>query len=180
MITRIGLVMVLILSGPAVRADDPQPEKIDAKGKPKGYKPGLSPRYVIWYDDAGWHFHTTTNTAGATAFTGRIDVVGGKIAIRLDDLGGGGGPKKGPKAKKGAPPKVPGPGEKLETAGYNFTFRVNKGVENQFVFHPDPDVTALTFDLKINGKADPKQVFIGANGQHPKDGKFTLTVPPKK
>ena len=75
MTVRTCLVLSAVLvAAPAAVADSP-PEVIDAKGKPKDFEPGLSPRYAIWYDDAGWHFHATTNTAGATEFSGRIDVV---------------------------------------------------------------------------------------------------------
>src|SRR5438067_9816267 len=128
MTARACLVVSALLFAPAAFADEPTPEAIDAKGKPRDYRPGLSPWYAIWYDDAGWHFHTTTNTADVTAFTGKIDVVGGKMTIDLKDLGGKPGPNKGPAPKKGADPKKGG--EKLETKGYNFTFRVDKGVEN--------------------------------------------------
>jgi hypothetical protein len=172
------LVPVLLFAGLPAFADDPKIEEVDAKGKPMGFKPGLSPRYAIWYDDAGWHFHSTTNTADQTAFTGKIDVIGGKMTIELKDLGGSGGvpKKKAPEAKKG-------PGQAMETKGYNFSFKVNKGAENNFVFHPQEDVTALTFDLSINGKPAPTDmIFIGAKGAHPSEPKFSLAVtkPAKK
>ena len=158
------ILFAVLVTAPAAFADSP-PEVIDAKGKPKDFKPGLSPRYAIWYDDAGWHFHATTNTAGATEFTGRIDVVGGKISIDLKDR-----KAKGPAPKKGAEPK-----------GYDYSFKVDRGAENATRFRPDADVTALKFDLKINGKAaDPEAIFVGAKGEHPKAATFTLTVPPGK
>ena len=170
MTVRACLVLSAVLvAGPAAFADSP-PETIDAKGKPKDFKPGLSPRYAIWYDDAGWHFHATTNTAGATEFAGRIDVVGGKITIDLKDPA----PKTGADGQK--EPEV-----KSESKGYNFTYKVNRGEENATRFRPDPDVTALKFDLKINGEAaDPEAIFVGAKGEHPKAATFTLTVPPAK
>jgi len=171
------VIAALLFAVPATFADDPKLEEVDAKGKPKDFKPGLSPSYAIWYDEAGWHFHSTTNTAGQTSFTGKIDVVGGKMTIELRDLTGGPAPKKkGPEAKKG-------PGQAMETKGYNFSFKVNKGSENNFVFHPQDEVTALTFDLNINDKpADVDKIFIGAKGEHPKEAKFSLTVtkPEKK
>ena len=174
MTARACLVLSAVLvAAPAAFADLP-PEKIDANGKPKDFKPGLSPRYAIWYDDAGWHFHATTNTTGATEFTGRIDVVGGKISIDL---------KAGPKAKapkKGADGKKE-PELKTESRGYDFSYKVNRGVENATRFRPDAEVTALKFDLKINGEAaDPAAIFVGARGEHPKAATFTLTVPPAK
>lgn len=180
MTTRVCLVLSALFVAPAAFADTP-PEKIDAKGKPKDFKPGLSPRYAVWYDDAGWHFHVTTNTAGATEFSGRIDVVGGKISIDLKDPPKAGGPKARPPApKKGADGKKE-PELKMESKGYNFSYKVNRGVENAMRFHPEPDVTALTFDLKINGKAaDPEAISIGAKGEHPKSATFTLTVTPAK
>lgn len=176
MTVRACLVLSAVLVAATAAFADSPPEVTDAKGKPKDFKPGLSPRYAIWYDDAGWHFHATTNTAGATEFTGRIDVVGGKIAIDLKDP-----PKaKGPAPKKRADDKKE-PELKTESKGYNFSYKVNRGVENATRFHPDPDVTALKFDLKINGKAaDPEAIFVGAKGEHPKAATFTLTVPPAK
>ena len=153
----------VLVAAPAAVADSP-PETIDAKGKPKDFKPGLSPRYAIWYDDAGWHFHATTNAAGATEFSGRIDVAGGKITIDLKD-----------------PPKAKGPESKTESKGYNFSYKVNRGVANATRFRPDAEVTALKFDLKSDGKAaDPESIFVGAKGEHPKAATFTLTVPPAK
>jgi len=143
-------------------AEEPKVEDIDAKGMPKDYKVGASTRYAIWQDDDGWHFRYTTSSDSIVAFTGTIQPVGGRIS----SITRRGTPAKGvseEKAKSTAPK-------------YVFNLKINRGYEAGIDFTVDDKVTAIKFELKVNGKDVPAQVYIGEKGSHPKESPFHLAA----
>lgn len=154
--------VLLSLACSLVCADEPKPQGIDPTGKPKDYKPGLSSRYVIWQDADGWHFRYTTSSDDVVAFVASIEVVGG----RFSTITPRGTPTKGVEQspKKSTAPK------------YTFNSKINRGIEGGIDFTLDDKATAVKFDLKINGKDVPGQVYIGAKGAHPKESSFQLPV----
>src|SRR5688572_10427825 len=72
----LALATALFVTNAAVAEDTY--EEVDPKGMPSGYKAGLSSRYVIWYDNAGWHLRVTT-ASPLTDFQGKIEAIDGKI-----------------------------------------------------------------------------------------------------
>jgi hypothetical protein len=152
--------ILLVFSCAIASADDPKSEGIDPAGEPKNYRPGLSTRYVIWRDADGWHFRYTTASDDVVTFVASIEVVGG----RFSTITPRGTPAKGvdQSPKKSTAPK------------YTFNSKINRGIEGGIDFTLDDKATALKFDLKINGKDVPRQVYIGEKGTHPKESPFQL------
>jgi hypothetical protein len=154
----------------AVVAEEPKLEEIDPAEKPKDYKAGQSTRYAIWRDDNGWHFRYTTSSDSVQHFSGAIRVVGG----RMTSITPRGTPARGVKTGADAEPK------KVTAPAYNFDMKINRGIEAGIDFTLDDKATALTFELKVNGKSVPALIYIGAKGTHPKEGTFQLPAKPQK
>lgn len=155
-----AILFVIVVARPVLLADEPKVEEIDAKGMPKDYKVGASTRYALWQDDDGWHFRYTTSSDSIVAFTGTIQPVGGRIS----SITPRGTPAKGVKQEtvKSTAPK------------YTFNLKINRGFEGGIDFTVDDKVTAIKFDLKVNGKDQPAQIYIGEKGTHPKESPFHL------
>lgn len=151
-------------------ADEPKLEDVDPVGKPKDYRPGVTTRYAIWYDDGTWHFRYTTGNEDVQSFTGTIAVVGG----RMSTIVARGTPAKGVKTGADAPV------EKTAIRAYKVNAKINQGIESGIDFTLDDMATALKFELKINGKEVPAKVFVGTKGAHPKSGTFYLPAKPGK
>jgi len=151
---------LLAFGASAAIAEEPKVEVIDAKGMPKDYKVGALTRYALWQDDDGWHFRYTTSSDSIIAFTGTIQPVGGRIS----SITPRGTPAKGVKqeTKKTTAPK------------YTFNLKINRGYEGGIDFTVDENVKAIKFELKVNGKDVPAQVYIGEKGTHPKESPFHL------
>jgi hypothetical protein len=159
MIVRTSALLLMFGCG-IVCADDPKSEVIDPSGKPKDYKAGQSSCYAIWNDADGWHFRYTTVSDDVVTFVASIEVVSG----RFSTITPRGTPTKGvdQSPKKSTAPK------------YTFNSKINRGIEGGIDFTLDDKATALKFDLKINGKDVPRQVYIGEKGTHPKESPFQL------
>jgi hypothetical protein len=76
--------------------------------------------------------------------------------------------------------KKAGPALKTSTAKFNLTERINRGLEGGLDFKLDDSATGIKFELKIDGKATPETIFIGAKGGHPKAGVFSLPAKPAR
>lgn len=162
---RLVLAWVFIITATcSTNADELKFDEVDPKGMPSGYKPGLSARYVIWYDTDGWHIRVTTSAA-LTKFMGTVEPVDGKI-ISMKLVSG----------KKGAdlPP--------LDTKSKSISLsnELGKGLQSGYDFKLEDSATAIKFDLKINDKESPELIFIGANGVHPKGSAILLPAKPGK
>jgi len=162
LIPALGLLLATLAA--PVNADDPKFEDVDPKGKPTTYKVGASARFAVWYDASGWHLRETTASKEQTAFTGTIETVGGKITT-MSLIGSG---------------SKPSPALKANTEKFNLKDRINKGLEGGMDLKLEDSVTAIKFDLQIDGKAVPEMIFIGAKGQHPTEGTFALPAKPGK
>jgi hypothetical protein len=157
-------IIVLVLLGGAIVAEEPKLEDIDPTGKPKDYKAGLSTRYALWQDADGWHFRMTTTSEDKMAFTGSISAVGGRI-LKIATRTMVGKEATGPDGvKNGTFP------------AYNFSVKINQGVEHQVDFTLDDKTTSIKCDFKVNGRVLPSQIYIGAKGSHPKAATFNLAA----
>ena len=156
MTARLFACLGLLLFAASAFSADPSFEKVDPKGKPSGFRPGLSSRYVIWYDAGIWHIRVTTGSASAD-FQGTIKAIDGKIiSMKLISSTTGG--------KRGAnlPPL------KTQSTSIHLSNKIVKGSQNGYDFKLDDKATAIEFDLKIDGKEAPEKIFVGAKGAHPK------------
>jgi hypothetical protein len=75
------------------------------------------------------------------------------------------------KGVKTGPDAVP---MKSTAPKYTINSKINRGIGGGIDFTLDDKATALKFDLKINGKDVPGQIYIGAKGTHPKESQFQL------
>jgi hypothetical protein len=153
-------------------ADDQTAEKspaeasnVDPLGKPRGAPHETS--YRVWYDGAEWHIRSTTEAKVLHKFTGTIRVKGGKVT----QLGG----LEASEAK----------GKKRDVGNLNrerdvlsFSFGTRGGIDG-FDFTVDREAVQLIFSLEINGRSNPKVVYVGSQGQHPPGSTFVLPANPQ-
>jgi hypothetical protein len=151
----------------AVRADNPEFDPADPKGKPASYKVG-SGKYAVWHDTEGWHFRATASKDGQE-FTGRIDAVdGGFVSMRNVAT-----TAKGPKS----PPAKMLP---IKSKGFAIKLTLAKGSESGFDIVLDDKATAIKFALEVDGQKDEKLILIGAKGVNPKGAEFSFPPKPGK
>jgi hypothetical protein len=159
------LLLAFVLATPSAFGDEPKAEDVNSMGKPKDYKVGASTRYALWQDAEGWHFRMTTASEVSVAFTGTIRVVGGRISTITSRGSRPKDDKTEPEVKKGAFP------------AYNFSVKIPDRYEGGIDFTLDDKATALQCEFKLNGKeVSPKQIYLGAKGEHPQAGTFRLAV----
>jgi hypothetical protein len=167
----VGLGLVVGLFAGAAPADgkkgggkvDPTPEPV---GKPAGFEKGKPAHFWIWYGDGEWHIRTTT-AKKPHRFWGVIATDGGAFTqLRLL--------------------KAEGLGLTADRMAWNkdrnkiaIDFTTDGGVDGAD-FKVGKDVTALAFDLKIDGEAAPKLIVIGKGGDRPPAAQFVLPAHPGK
>lgn len=164
----LGLACIAFAAAPGAKADDlPHPF-----GKPEGFKPGAKTMYAVWYEKDEWHIVTTSKDkgkdSGKVSFTGRISIEGDRVLGEF---------KKLEKSKKG------------KDADYILLFRDYKGFDFLFSTYGKSDdvqfkggekAVSIKFKLLIDGKEDPKSIFIGKKGLHPEKAEFTYPARPVK
>lgn len=124
-------------------------------GRPDAYEPGRSTGYFIWQDKEGLHLRTTTD-GSRHVFSGTVRTDG---AFR-ETFG---------RSKGGDDSfKVSGDRDKVT---FQFTLLGDTAGIDMFI----EDGTYVTFNLSMDGdEVDPASVFIGGDGWHPGDHKFTF------
>jgi hypothetical protein len=126
-----------------------------ADGRPKGLKDGAPEAVWIWHEDHGkfWHVRTTTKKF-LHRFTGAVYGDGGPITeLKLTGL------EYNDKIK-------------AVQKGIGFDFET-KGHEDGFDFKVAGN-HCVRFQVKVDGKAEPKLVNIGATDAHPPHWHFKL------
>lgn len=141
--------VLICLSGYALAAQSP---KLD--GQPTMFNPGKSTGYFMWQDNEGLHLRTTSETkhvfSGVIRTNGRFENVFGKMT-ETDDYA-----------------RV-----NRNRNEISFTFTTAGGEAG--VDLALNGGTYIKFDLAMDGEgADPVSIFIGRDGWHPGDYKFTL------
>lgn len=162
-----ALTLIAVLFGTNAAFAEDKYEEVDPKGMPTGYKVGLSSRYVIWYDAAGWHLRVTTASA-LTDFKGKIEAIDGKIVSMK--LISGTGTKKGDIS----------PEFKTESKSIELSNKISKGIQSGYDFKLDDKATGIKFDLQVDGKEQAAMIFIGAKGVHPKGSVVVFPAKPGK
>ena len=118
--------------------------KSAATGKP-AFKAGDPPGYWIWADDSGWHLRATTGKAQHT-FRGVINA----------------------EAVTGVTVTRTALNQRLQASAkqIKFEFDLFSGVDGLDWQSPS---RCLTFELRLDGKADPSQIHDGQKGEPPAD-----------
>ncbi|KAF0248883.1 MAG: Uncharacterized protein FD167_1714 [bacterium] len=130
--------------------------QLNPDGQPKNLKEGESHRYYVWRDDKGWHVRTTTRQT-KRFFAGTVTSVGGKIknysTFQLEN--------------KDLIKVNPSRTQLL------FDFGTNQKIDG---FDFQSDASTLRFDLRVDGKRREDLVFVGFNGESPKNMPFELST----
>jgi hypothetical protein len=146
-------------------ADEPL-IKVNPVGQPA--MGGDSARYFLWYDAEGWHLRTDTG-GKRRAFTGMIDVAGGKVTsiFGFENL-------EAKKKKKKADVGI------VNKAKDKITFKfATKSRRDGFDFQVNEAAQSLRFKLMIDGSEQPARVIIGAAGQPAPTAGFSLPAHPQ-
>lgn len=124
-------------------------------GRPDGLEPGRNTGYFIWQDKNGLHVRTTTD-GSRHVFSGTIRTDG-----EFRDTFG--------KSKGGDDAfRVSGDRDKIT---FRFTNLGDMAGIDVFI----EGGTYVTFNLSMDGdEADPAAIFVGGDGWHPGDHKFTF------
>jgi hypothetical protein len=165
-----GLVAAVLATTAAGQEPKYNLEDLSPVGKPAGFKTGLSTRYAIWYEDGTWHVRTTTGAKAVQAFGGTIEIIGGKMTSLQPIAIEGKGAKKGTDS---------GTWNKQGTV-FKFGLRTGKGYQDGFDLKVSDKATAIKFTLLAGGEEEPRKVFVGAKGAHPKATTFYLPAHPGK
>lgn len=138
------------------------PVKLDIKkfGRPEGKELDVSYRYYLWSDGDGWHLRSCCRDGYHATFKGEITLTNGGTfeKFRTIEL-----------EKKGKYPdawQVSEDRTKLE-------FVINSSDHpDGFDFTVKGKDATIVFDLKAQGKEQPKRIFIGHDNLHPPSAYF--------
>jgi hypothetical protein len=146
-------------------ADKPEFETIDPFGRPEGAINDQSARIYLWHDEGGWHFRTTARTVHT--FSGIVRVKDAKIMSCV--------PVGLKHDKKQADPDVWQVNEARDELQFKFhTGRLSDGLD----LAVKGDAGQIEFDLQIDSKGNPKEIFIGQVRKHPSKNPFTYPASP--
>ena len=165
------LTVVVLTTAAAGQEPKYKLEEVSPVGKPEGFKKGLPSRYAVWWDQDGWHVRTTAGEKGPHAFSGMVEIIGGRMT-NLTAVGVEG---------KGAKKKEADIGTwNAQKTAFRFTLRTGKGHTDGFDLTVSDKAQALKFTLTVGGDEAPAKIFIGAKGEHPKAATFYLPAHPRK
>ena len=136
-------------------------ETVDAFGRPEGSIANQTARYYAWYDGEQWHLRTTAKQA--RNFNGTIRVTNGEIKSCV-----GVGVKNDRQKKANTDAWRINP----QRNELKFVFRtatLSDGLD--FVVEGDGPIE---FDLFIDTQQNPRAIFLGRSGEHPRQIPFRL------
>lgn len=180
------LCVFYILLVPAVWA---QAERFD--GRP-AFKEGSDMGYFVWREGDTWKVRWTT-TGAMRHFTGHVSAEGGELkSLKRIDVESerkiirpGHAPRvvvgrRGRVYRRGGTPAVVATREQdhIEKDGdrrINFDAKTDDDIDG-FDFKVDERVTALRFNLAINGKTMPSKIETGRDNQHPPTAPFEVKL----
>ena len=160
----LSLVLLFVCATPADAADEKKP--IIAEGRPDKFTAGESVMYAVYIEDGVWNLRTTSekgkdNKPGArVVFSGSVRAEGDKIHGNFKAL-------EKSKTAENADFVV----NHKDGKGFDFKFATFGGTDG-IKFTVGEKAESLTFKLNVNGDDDPKKIFIGKKGFHPKKAEF--------
>jgi hypothetical protein len=121
---------------------------------PSGITAGQRDAYFVWQDDAGWHLRTTAKAPDIRHFNGRVWVQEGAV---ID----------------------PAP---LTLEGKDRVHKTARSLEIDFYTQPKLDgidwkfsgAKCVQFTLLVEGKEQPKLIFLGATKANPPAATFSI------
>ena len=180
------LFTLLVLHAPGVPAQVAQ-----FNGKPD-FSKGSELGYFVWRDGDTWKVRWTT-TGALRTFSGVVTAEGGELrALNRIDVETERrvirpghaprvtiGPRGRVRARGGRPAVIATREQDHITKDGDRKIRFNARTDDDidgFDFKVDDNVTALRFNLEINGKASPRQVEVGKDNQHPPSVPFEVKL----
>lgn len=157
------LIACLFLNSPVVQdGKDKAVDPADPKGRFGKFEQNhkLAAAHV-WHDESGWHLRFRGAEGVKVQFLGKI-----VLDTEVPQLKGG------QKEKDDKITKV--------TNGIGFNYKTHGYGYDAIDFYAPQSANRVTFEIKIGGNDDPKRIFIGAKGGHPKSSIFTLPAHPEK
>lgn len=122
-------------------------------------------RYYLWEDAEGWHLRSCSRLVNK--FEGQVRIAQGTFRklrpIGIDPKGRG--------ADQWAVNK--------ERTELKFVLNTAQSFDG-FDFTVEDAAAELEFELLINGKPMPARIFVGRDGQHPPEAKFSFPADPEQ
>jgi hypothetical protein len=146
-------------------ADKPEIETVEPFGRPEGAINDRSARIYLWHDEGGWHLRTTARTTHT--FSGIVRVKDAKIMSCV--------PVGLKHDRKQTDPDIWQVNDARDELQFKFhTGRLSDGLD--LVVKGDDG--QIEFDLQIDSKNNPKEIFIGQVRKHPSKSPFTYPANP--
>jgi hypothetical protein len=138
-------------------------EPLNPRGRYSDTLVRQTPRYYVWQDTEGWHLRTASQRGRLIRFQGTIKVTGGTISklreVGLERRGSGADTWTVSEDRTQVEFEI---ATTSSFDGFDFTIT---GADAQ-----------LEFDLSMGKRQFPKRIYIGRDGQHPAETKFTLAA----
>ena len=138
---------------------------LDPRGRMEDHPTDKPARYYLWHDQHGWHLRSCSRLVNK--FEGTVRVEGGTLRkcrpIGIDPKGRG--------ADKW--------GLNKDRNELKFELHTAQSFDG-FDFTADETKATLEFELLINGKPMPARIFVGRNGEHPREARFAFPADPEK
>ena len=142
-------------------------QKIDPFDRPEGSIVNQSARFYVWYDKQGWHVRSTAKAGRAFAGVIRLKDAKVKSCVPIGLRDG---------KQKGVADMVKFNDDR---SNVKFTFRTGQ-FSDGIDLVVDGDAGQIEFELTIDGKQNPKAIFIGSGKQHPTSSPFTFPAAPQR
>jgi hypothetical protein len=135
-------------------------QSVDPEGEPAEFYKTDIERYAVWRDRGTWHLRLT-GARQSQHFKGHIRLEGGSFDLLSSYRS---------EKEKAAPEfwKLNPSRQELK-----FDFKTNRGLDG-IRFRLSPETRRIVFVLEINGRTDPRIVYLGRKSQHPEVIPFAL------
>jgi hypothetical protein len=156
---------LLAQSAAQKKSDDRRDSALDPRGRMEGSPTDKPARYYVWCDDDGWHLRSCSKVMNR--FDGSVRV-GSATIQKCRPIG---------LESRGKRPDKWG----LDQSRREIRFDIHTARSfDGFDFSVNDPSAELEFELRINGKAMPKRIFIGRDGAHPAQENFRLPANPER
>lgn len=136
-------------------------EPLNPRGRYSNTLVRQTPRYYLWQDSEGWHLRTASQQGRLIRFQGSITVSGGTIG-KLREVG---------LERRGGAADTWTVSEDRTQVDFEIA---TAGSFDGFDFTISGAQAQIEFDLSMGKRQFPRRIYIGRDGQHPAETKFTL------
>jgi hypothetical protein len=127
---------------------------------------GQPARFYVWYDEEGWHLRSASRANRLRKFTGKVSVSGGRFG-RMRAVGF---ERRGRYADSAQASR--------DRTAIQFTIYTSNSFDG-FDFTVNGDDARVTFkELTIGQQVVRNRIYVGEQGQHPKETTFSFPAQP--